>query len=245
VAETFEETRMASERDNLRTDSVSRLCQRPGALIESGRIGGAVPGRATALRYAITTPTRSVHLHLTATLVNRAAVTLVNRAAVELGVPVALAPAVDGSADEFGAALRSLAATAEQGADDLYAETAAQFLAVHLSSPAGDDAGTRYPGREDVRVRRAAAFIRDRLSGSVSLADRAAAARLSPYHFLHVFKQATGITPGRYLTRLRVERAKRLLDRDQQSPGAAKECGFAHPVICRPQPCAKPAYGCR
>lgn len=41
--------------------------------------------------------------------------------------------------------------------------------------------------------------------------DVAAAAGYSPYHFIRLFKQAYGETPGRYLTRRRVERAQDLL----------------------------------
>jgi AraC-like DNA-binding protein len=39
----------------------------------------------------------------------------------------------------------------------------------------------------------------------------ASAAGVSPYHFLRAFTAAYGETPGRYLTRRRVERAKTLL----------------------------------
>lgn len=41
--------------------------------------------------------------------------------------------------------------------------------------------------------------------------DIAATAGYSPYHFIRLFKQAYGESPGRYLTRRRVERAQDLL----------------------------------
>ncbi len=43
------------------------------------------------------------------------------------------------------------------------------------------------------------------------LSDIAAAARLSLYHFAHVFQQAHGVTPMGYLRRARLERALALL----------------------------------
>ena len=51
-------------------------------------------------------------------------------------------------------------------------------------------------------------------------------ARLSPYHFLRVFTQATGHTPHRYLILLRVAEVKRLLERGVTVTRAAQRCGF-------------------
>ncbi|HEV3173057.1 MAG TPA: AraC family transcriptional regulator [Actinocrinis sp.] len=45
----------------------------------------------------------------------------------------------------------------------------------------------------------------------LDLNDVAAIAGYSPYHFIRLFKQAYGESPGRYLTRRRVERAQALL----------------------------------
>ncbi|KOV61931.1 GlxA family transcriptional regulator [Streptomyces sp. MMG1121] len=42
-----------------------------------------------------------------------------------------------------------------------------------------------------------------------SLADRA---RLSPRHFARAFREETGVTPGRYVDRVRLEHARRLLE---------------------------------
>ena len=55
----------------------------------------------------------------------------------------------------------------------------------------------------------------------------AAAAGLSPYYFIRVFRQAVGLTPHAYLVQLRVETAKRLLDRGQPVVEAALAAGFA------------------
>jgi AraC-like DNA-binding protein len=60
-------------------------------------------------------------------------------------------------------------------------------------------------------VRRALAFMRANLPEPQGLADHARAAALSPYHFHRVFRGLTGVTPGRFLTALRLAEAKRLL----------------------------------
>lgn len=63
------------------------------------------------------------------------------------------------------------------------------------------------------------------------LPEMAAAAGLSTFHFLRRFKRATGTTPWRYLTELRLARAKALLaDPGQSVAGAAAAAGFADPA---------------
>ena len=54
-------------------------------------------------------------------------------------------------------------------------------------------------------------FMRHAYGDPVSLADVAAQANLSSYHFLRVHKRTYGETPHEFLTRLRMERAKTLL----------------------------------
>jgi AraC-like DNA-binding protein len=62
---------------------------------------------------------------------------------------------------------------------------------------------------------------------AVDLQRTAAAAGLSPFHFLRVFKRAIGVTPHQYLVRCRLRRAaKALSDRDQPISEIAFECGF-------------------
>jgi AraC family transcriptional regulator len=60
------------------------------------------------------------------------------------------------------------------------------------------------------------------------LAELAAIVRLSQYHFAHLFKQSTGISPHQYLIRWRIERAKQLLAMGNLSIAAiAQTVGFA------------------
>lgn len=61
------------------------------------------------------------------------------------------------------------------------------------------------------KLRRTLAFIDDNLRGELTLAAIADAVALSPGHFAHAFRNATGVTPHRYVVERRVERAKALL----------------------------------
>ena len=55
------------------------------------------------------------------------------------------------------------------------------------------------------------------LARPIRLADLAARAELSPYHFVHAFKISTGATPRAFVERRRVELARRLV-RESRSP---------------------------
>ena len=62
------------------------------------------------------------------------------------------------------------------------------------------------------RVGWAVDYMLANMQRDLVLGDLAAAARLSMYHFAHVFQQAHGLTPMTYLRRARLERALALLE---------------------------------
>lgn len=78
------------------------------------------------------------------------------------------------------------------------------------------------------RLRRATELIEASLDRDLDLAEIAAAAGLSPYHFSRVFKAATGSSPYRYLTERRIERACSLLHGGNSTIAeVATEVGFS------------------
>lgn len=54
-------------------------------------------------------------------------------------------------------------------------------------------------------------YINEHLSEDISIQNMAECAGYSKYHFTRIFRSITGLTPGRYLNRIRIERAKQLL----------------------------------
>jgi AraC-like DNA-binding protein len=60
-------------------------------------------------------------------------------------------------------------------------------------------------------VERAIECISERYSEPLSLADVASSAILSRFHFSRVFRDTTGVTPGRFLSAVRIYQAKRML----------------------------------
>lgn len=96
----------------------------------------------------------------------------------------------------------------------LFADGAAVALAAALGrlSEGGRPArALAKGGLAPFALRRALEFMDANLAGDPSLADLAASAGLSPFHFARAFRQATGTSPHRRLQERRVERARELL----------------------------------
>jgi AraC family transcriptional regulator len=77
------------------------------------------------------------------------------------------------------------------------------------------------------RVAVATSFLHANLDRNVSVSEAAREACLSPFHFHRLFAAFHGTTPHRYLTRLRLERARTLLRAgDRDVTAVASDCGF-------------------
>jgi AraC family transcriptional regulator len=118
--------------------------------------------------------------------------------------------------------------------DHLGALLAAQLAHRHGSAGGGRDgrraAGpARRPGLGGRQYSAVCGLMRDRLAEPVPLADMAAVAGLSVSQFSRQFKARTGMAPHRFLVRLRIDAALRLL-REGNRPIAevAAACGFSH-----------------
>jgi len=197
-----------------------------GAAYGPGLIGLTAPGQPTDVRWRGTERTFTTHVELPGPLIDRVCVELWGRDATRLGRPDTLAVEDPVLSSVIGA----LCAAARAGVDEFYAESAAALLAAHLLTAHASAPPPRESGREDRRVRRAARFIRDNHQLPLTLAEMAAVADLSPFHFLRVFKAHTGETPYRFLTKIRVEHARRHLARpDLSVTEIAHLCGFASP----------------
>ncbi|NXY93438.1 GlxA family transcriptional regulator [Streptomyces sp. BR123] len=77
-------------------------------------------------------------------------------------------------------------------------------------------------------------WITEHPSEDLSVPALAARARLSPRHFARAFQAETGVTPGRYVERVRVEHARRLLeDGGKGVAQIARACGYGTPEALR------------
>ncbi len=106
----------------------------------------------------------------------------------------------------------------EQRCSGAYVEALASQLSVHLlrrhARAASGDARLRAAAAGALspsQLRRAEQFMNAHLGKDLSLAQIAECVGMSPCHFAHLFKRASGIAPHQYLMARRVELAKVLL----------------------------------
>lgn len=127
--------------------------------------------------------------------------------------------------------ITSMAATLilaqDAGAGQLYAETAAEYLAAHLLAPLhGRPAGSGALGSRQLDT--VTAYMRAHLADRIGLDDLAREVALSRFHFLRQFSATTGQTPHQFLTGLRIETARRLLETGDEPVGSiGLSCGFS------------------
>jgi AraC family transcriptional regulator len=173
-----------------------------GADYRPGSLGVTAPGNESVLRWRATggATMRSLHLH-------------VDPALVPAGTRFPDSLSVD---DPFvTTAARALHDALRDGAPDLYADAVAQAMVAHLAYRTGSAAARSGPrpgprlGPRDLET--VTAYMREHLADDLALADLAGLVNLSRYHFLRAFSASTGLTPHRFLTRLRMQAAEGLL----------------------------------
>ncbi len=196
------------------------------ARYELGRITMTAPNRSSRLRWHTMSaePIQTLHLYLPPRTTARVIEELWDSDPTQRRMPDTLAT-TDPVLEQT---MLSLLQAAAADAPDLYAESAAEFIAVHTLVRHGAFPAPREIGGEDGRIRRARSFLRENLHLPLTLAEIAAEVGMSRYHFLRVFQRETGETPHRYLIRLRIEQSRVDLE---HSPATmteiASRCGFA------------------
>jgi len=197
-------TRPPEELD-LRYEGVKRHVPHPAGTIS------LVPAGATA-RWRCSGRRDLLHIHLDPGLVARVAAE-----AFDLDPERLTIPPLDGL-DLPHLRTAMLAVDAELAAGGaggrLAAESLANVLAVHLirhtlapRRPARGPDGALPRGRLHAVVE----YVEEHLGATPTLAQLAAVARLSVYHFARQFRAATGLAPHQYVIGRRVERARQLL----------------------------------
>jgi len=116
---------------------------------------------------------------------------------------------------QIGLSLRTLVGReTPQPTDRLFADGLRMALAAHLLGNYGVDRwprSARAPSLDIKRLRRVIEMIEARLADDISLADLAAEACLSPFHFSRLFQEATGLSPHRYVMERRIQAAQKML----------------------------------
>ncbi|SDD43093.1 AraC family transcriptional regulator [Kordiimonas lacus] len=114
----------------------------------------------------------------------------------------------------------------------------AGLMGEHLLMSIFDHIITRYNGFDlkenrlkggltPLQMRQVKALIADKLDSRLSMADLAAEAGLSPFHFARQFKESFGETPGQYVMRKRIESVRERLKTEEPLAQIAARTGFA------------------
>jgi AraC family transcriptional regulator len=114
----------------------------------------------------------------------------------------------------------------------LYAETMVNAVAVHLIQGYGSRQATLHnceAGLTPNQLKKVIEYIRTHLDQDLSLNELSALTHISPHYFSQLFKQATGMTPHKYVISCRVAEAKELLRKGNLSIAeVAQQVGFAN-----------------
>jgi len=191
-----------------------------------GSLAMKSPGVEETLRWKSHESHSTLQLHLPSAVLTRQVAELWDRDGATVDLPNVL-----GTRDPLiESTMMALREGLAQGLPDLYAETAAEFLAAHLLLRHCKLKTPAVQGSDDRRLRRAEQYMRDKLSEPITLAALAEEAGLSRFHLLRLFKRAYGETPLKRLMRMRIEEAKRRLIKGTQSiTEIALDCGFENP----------------
>jgi AraC family transcriptional regulator len=130
---------------------------------------------------------------------------------------------------------RALQAEAETGAPgtNVMATSLSRAIALQLlrnHSSLAEPEPERAQGLPGGRLRRVIDHMRSHLDETLSLEKLAELGGLSASQFARRFREATGQSPHRFLTDLRIDRARKLLEATDQSViDVGLECGFERP----------------
>ena len=194
------------------------------AVLAPGRSAVTAPGRQVTARWrAEASETfRSVHVHVAASILDE-----VQR---EFGGsrPADYLSREDAFVRETVAKLHR---ASSRRAPALHADALGTSLAAHLHAEADAHREDRIVPLSTRDLRTVVQFMQEQLGSSPSLLDLAALVHVSGFHFLRRFRESTGETPMRFLTSLRMGRARLLLrEGDRPVSHIAHVCGYTSPA---------------
>jgi AraC family transcriptional regulator len=201
------------------------------AVYRPGSVSLTTCGHADRLRWRSLTPVPAESLHL---YIPQHFFSSVREEYQRAGAPARAHPlnSLSFSDQVISQVALSVADAIQNGAPDLYAQSAAQFLAAHLLSaqsgwpdPSQDK---RSPGKlSNRRLAHVLEYMNAYYAEPLSLDQLAREACVSRFHFGRLFKELVGVTPHRYLVKVRLDAAASLLnDTDLSVLDIAISCGY-------------------
>ena len=212
--------------------SVENLCDRRvgKCVVPAGGIHVVAPGADFGVR--LSSALETIHVYVRHAVIEEVALEMID------GDPARIE--LESRIIEDDSSLRSLIETSahalsdDDGGSAMFADYLSRAIAaqlirrysgLQLRGPAvRGETGTLSP-----IVSEAIEYMHANIDRAISLDDVAQATNRSPSHIVRVFRAELGVPPHRYLIALRVEKARRLLEKTSMPIAEiAYECGFAH-----------------
>lgn len=211
---------------------VDQLCAAgEGRVVPAGGIHLIPPGMEFGIRLASLLET--VHVYVRKAVIEEVSLDMVKGDPSSIEIPWEILdsdPCLRGLLDTAAGALDDYGIASE-----LFSDYLARAIASHLVRRYSDGklrTSTSYNisgGFLSAAVSAAIDYMNEHIDQPISLQDIARAGNRSPSHVARMFRTELGQPPHRYLITLRLERARRLLEKTNISIAEiAFDCGFAH-----------------
>lgn len=174
----------------------------------------------------------SVHVYVRRSIIEEVALDMVDGDPSRLEIPssiveadMALHSLIDASAH----AVESESTGSSMFADYLARAIAAQLIRSYSNAKLKGGGRMSAHSSMSSALSDAVDYMNSNIDSAIKLADIAEVTNRSPSHVARMFRTELGMPPHRYLINLRVEKARRLLEKTSMSIAEiAYECGFAH-----------------
>ncbi|WP_420139283.1 helix-turn-helix domain-containing protein [Sphingomonas sp.] len=196
-----------------------------GARYRAGDVGMTAAGRGATLRWRNSSPHTTLHLRLSAHLLEQAARETSRTLSHDDLDRLSLHDPI------LQTMILAMETAVERGATRFYADAAAHFIAAHLIDGAPPVTRVSAAAKQSsVTLRRMDDVLRARLADQFALTELADYVGLGVFQLIRLCKLHHGEAPFQRLQRFRIERSRQLLQQRRLSiTDIAFECGYSSP----------------
>lgn len=180
----------------------------------------------------LTAAIETVHVYVRRSVIEEVALEMVDGDPARIDIPNAIVEgdkALHALIDASAFAVEDESLGSSMFADYMSRTIASQLIRTYSKAKLkGGGRMSMYPSLSPT-MSEAVDYMTANIDTAINLADIAQAINRSPSHIARMFRTELGMPPHRYLINLRVDKARRLLEKTSMSIAEiAYECGFAH-----------------
>ena len=181
---------------------------------------------------SLTGPIESVHVYVRRSIIEEVALDMVDGDPARIEIPSTIVEcdkALHALIDASAYAVEDESVGSSMFADYLSRTIAAQLIRSYSKAKLKGGGRTSSSSSLSTTLSEAVDYMMANIDGAINLSDIAQATNRSPSHVARMFRTELGMPPHRYLISLRVDKARRLLEKTSMSIAEiAYECGFSH-----------------